>query len=99
MTISQAIPLPPLKSVAVIGAGGPSGLVAVKQLLEAGVPASSIHAFEARAQAGGVWNYVSDPGAMHVTWRKSGPPLVRAQNEITHPGASGPSGKHARGVS
>lgn len=92
MTICPAITLSPLKRIAVVGAGGPSGLVAVKQLLEAGVAAKDILAFESRPKAGGVWNYESDPGPIHIKWRKHGPPLVQADNEVAVPGSNGPSG-------
>lgn len=92
MTLSPATPLPPLTRVAVVGAGGPSGLVAVKQLLEAGVPASDILPFEARQTPGGVWNYEAEPGEIHITWRKDGPPLVQSEGEVVAPGSNGPSG-------
>lgn len=90
--LAPAIPLPPLTRVAVIGSGGPSGLVAVKQLLDAGVPPESILAFEGRDRAGGVWNYEAEPGRMHVDWRVEGPPVVRSDAEVASYGANGPSG-------
>lgn len=96
-TLAPAIPLPPLTRVAVIGAGGPSGLVAVKQLLEAGVRPDQIAAFEARDRAGGVWNYEASPGPIGVRWRKGGPPAVRSKREIEAPGSNGPSGELLHG--
>jgi cation diffusion facilitator CzcD-associated flavoprotein CzcO len=93
MALSPAIPLPPLTRIAIVGAGGPSGLVALRQLLVAGVPPSSISAYEGRATAGGVWNYEAEPGEMLVDWRREGPPVVRAKSEVDSPGANGPSGE------
>jgi hypothetical protein len=92
-TLAPAIPLPPLSRVVVVGAGGPSGLVAVRQLLEAGVRPSQIAAYELRATAGGVWNYDAAPGTMDVEWRTDGPPVVRSQREVDAPGTNGPSGE------
>ncbi|BEJ13558.1 hypothetical protein CspHIS471_0307320 [Cutaneotrichosporon sp. HIS471] len=90
--LAPAIPLPPLLRVAVVGAGGPSGLVAVAQLLAAGVDPSLILAFESRNKAGGVWNFDAEPGHQHVHWRKDGPPVVRSNAELAAHGAIGPSG-------
>ncbi len=53
MTIS--FQLPEVTRVAVIGAGGVSGLVSLAQLLDKGVSADKIVGFEAREIAGGVW--------------------------------------------
>jgi len=94
-TLAPAIPLPRLTRVAVVGAGGPSGLVAVRQLLDAGVAPSQIAAFEARSVAGGVWNYEAQPGDMVVDWRHDGPPVVRSKREVENVGANGPSGEQA----
>lgn len=97
--LAPPIPLPPLTRVAVIGAGGPSGLVAVKQLLEAGVEPSQIVAYEARERAGGVWNYDAEPGKMHIDWRGEGePPVVRSDAEVASYGANGPSGEFRCGL-
>ncbi|GMK56537.1 hypothetical protein CspeluHIS016_0303770 [Cutaneotrichosporon spelunceum] len=93
--LAPAISLPPLSRVAVIGAGGPSGLVAVAQLVAAGVQSSQILAFEARTKAGGVWNYDAEPGPQHIAWRKAGPPVVRSDAELTR-GANGPSAMYDR---
>ncbi|EKC98693.1 monooxygenase [Trichosporon asahii var. asahii CBS 8904] len=90
MSDSPAIPLPPLTRVAVIGGGGPSGLVAVKQLLDAGVRPDQIAAFDARPAAGGVWNYVADPGTPDIAWRENGMAVLRSEREKAHPGALGP---------
>lgn len=92
MSVSPAIPLPPLTRVAIVGGGGPSGLVAVKQLLDAGVKPDQILAFDDRPAAGGVWNYVADPGKPDIAWRKNGMPVLRSQREKTKPGALGPGG-------
>jgi cation diffusion facilitator CzcD-associated flavoprotein CzcO len=92
--LAPAIPLPPLHRVAVVGAGGPSGLVAVAQLLAAGVEPANILAFESRDRAGGVWNYEADPGAQHIAWRRAGPPVVRSDAELAAHGANGPSGEY-----
>ncbi|BEI82730.1 hypothetical protein CcaverHIS002_0305980 [Cutaneotrichosporon cavernicola] len=94
--LAPAIPLPPLLRVAVVGAGGPSGLVAVAQLLAAGVEPSLILAFESRNKAGGVWNFDAEPGQQHVHWRKDGPPVVRSDAELAADGAIGPSAMYDR---
>ncbi|CAK9783300.1 FAD/NAD(P)-binding domain-containing protein [Cutaneotrichosporon oleaginosum] len=94
--LAPPIPLPPLTRVAVVGAGGPSGLVAVAQLLAAGVEPSQILAFESRDRAGGVWNYEAEPGAQHITWRAEGPPIVRSDAEMAAHGANGPSAMYDR---
>lgn len=91
--LAPPLPLPPLSRVAVVGAGGPSGLVAVAQLLAAGVAPSQILAFESRDRAGGVWNYDPEPGAQHIDWRPAGPPAVRGDAERAAHGANGPSGR------
>lgn len=96
MSDSPAIPLPPLTRVAVIGGGGPSGLVAVKQLLDAGVRPDQIAAFDARPAAGGVWNYVADPGTPDIAWRENGMAVLRSEREKAHPGALGPGGELMR---
>lgn len=93
MPVSPAIPLPPLTRVAVIGGGGPSGLVAVKQLLDAGVKPAQIAAFDDRPAAGGVWNYVADPGKPDIAWRENGMPVLRSEREKAYPGALGPGGE------
>lgn len=93
MPVSPAIPLPPLTRVAVIGGGGPSGLVAVKQLLDAGVKPAQIAAYDDRPAAGGVWNYVADPGKPDIAWRGNGMPVLRSEREKAHPGALGPGGE------
>lgn len=96
MSVSPAIPLPPLSRVAVIGGGGPSGLVAVKQLLDAGVRADQIAAFDDRPAAGGVWNYVADPGTPDIAWRKNGMAVMRSEREKALYGALGPGGELLR---
>lgn len=90
--LAPPIPLPPLTRVAVIGSGGPSGLVAVKQLLQAGVAPGDILAFEGRDKAGGAWNYEAEPGRQHIHWRAEGPPVVRSDAELGAYGVNGPSG-------
>ncbi|KAL1408545.1 monooxygenase [Vanrija albida] len=96
MRHSPAIPLPPLTRVAIVGAGGPSGLVAVQQLLEAGIPPHKILAYEGRATAGGVWNYAEHPGDIHIQWRKNGTPLLRTDKELDAEGSNGPSAVYDR---
>lgn len=91
--LSAPVPLPPVTKVAIIGGGGPSGIVAVRQLLDAGVRPDQIAAFEARDRAGGVWNYEANPGKMDVEWRSNGLPVLRSQREIAEPGCNGPAGE------
>lgn len=90
-TAAPAIPLPPLTRVVVVGAGGASGVVAVQQLLEAGVPAGQILAYEARDRAGGLWNYTADTGDLHVDWRAGALPRVLTSAEVE--GEVAPSGE------
>lgn len=54
--------LPEITRVAVIGAGGMSGLTSLAQLLDKGVAPDQIVGFEAREVAGGVWSVLSSPG-------------------------------------
>lgn len=92
MTLSPAIPLPPVTRVAVIGGAGPSGLVVVRQLLDAGVRPDQLAAFDGRSRAGGVWNYDESPGDAHYDWRTDSIPAVRTSGEIAKEGSNGPSG-------
>lgn len=91
-TPAPAIPLPPITRVAIVGAGGPSGINALTQLLDKGVKPSQIRAFEARESAGGVWHYDEDPGIATPSWRSGGGVVLRNKEEEEDPGRNGPTG-------
>ena len=91
LALSAPVSLPPLTRVAVIGAGGPSGLAAVSQLLDKGVGPSQIVGYEAKPRAGGVWNYDESPGRCRVDWRANGSAVCRTDAEVQDPALHGPS--------
>ena len=93
MSTSEPIPLPPLTKVAIIGAGGPSGISALTQLLDKGVRPDQIRAYEARSSAGGVWHYEEDAGIAQTEWRSDGRLVLRTEQERLDPGRNGLTGE------
>nr|XP_019007701.1 uncharacterized protein I206_07335 [Kwoniella pini CBS 10737]OCF46482.1 hypothetical protein I206_07335 [Kwoniella pini CBS 10737] len=91
MTIAPSIPLPGLSRVAVLGAGGASGLAAVAQLLDKGARPDQIVGYEARSTAGGVWNYDGDAGECQAIWSEDGTLLLKTEKEIYDAGRNGPT--------
>lgn len=98
MATADPIPLPPLTKVAIIGAGGPSGISALTQLLDKGVRPDQIRAYEARSSAGGVWHYEEDAGIAQTEWRGDGRPVLRTEAERLDPGRNGPTGECGDGA-
>ncbi|WWC98431.1 hypothetical protein V866_005322 [Kwoniella sp. B9012] len=91
MTIIPSTALPPFSRVAIIGAGGASGLAAIAQLLDKGAKPDQIVGYEARDTAGGVWNYDEDAGQCNVTWAEDGSLALRTEAEIYDAGRNGPN--------
>lgn len=75
--------LPPIKSIAIIGAGA-SGLVAARALLAEKV-FTTIDIFEQRPSAGGVWNYT--PQTSPVAIPSTDPDVVEGLVDGVYPSA------------